>query len=70
MTGPAFQHMLGQEDVSVVETIMGSVAVFARMRSHQKGQVVDMLGCRGLYRNLDAQPTHMPVSLESNERRQ
>ena len=61
MTGPAFEHLLGQEDVSVVETIMGSVAVFARMRSHQKGQVVDMLGPRGLYQNmplasLDAQP--------------
>ena len=68
MTGPAFEHMLGQEDTSVVETIMGSVAVFARMRSQQKGQVVDMLGRRGLYQNLDAQLRHMPVSLEFEKR--
>ena len=69
VTGPAFEHVLGQEDMSVVEAIMGSVAVFARMRSHQKGQVVDMLGSRGLYQSLDAQPRHMPVSLEPNKRR-
>ena len=69
MTGPAFEHVLGQEDMLVVEAIMGSVAVFARMRSDQKGQVVDMLGSRGLYRSRDAQPRHMPVSLECNSRR-
>ncbi len=62
VTGPAFQHMLQQDDLSVVETVMRNVVVFARMRSHQKGQVMDLLGERGLHQVFKGQPRHVPVS--------
>ena len=62
VTGPAFQHMLQQDDLLVVETVMRNVVVFARMRSHQKGQVMDLLGGRGLHQVFKDQPRHVPVS--------
>ena len=61
VTGPAFEHILQQADASVVETVMTNVAVFSRMRSQQKGQVMDLLGSRGLFQNLGGQ-RHIPVS--------
>ncbi|DBA96365.1 TPA: hypothetical protein ACH3X3_002538 [Trebouxia sp. C0006] len=60
VTGPAFQHMLQQDDLSVVETVMRNVVVFARMKSHQKGQVMDLLGERGLHQIFKGQPRHVP----------
>ncbi|DBA77185.1 TPA: hypothetical protein ACH3X1_009759 [Trebouxia sp. C0004] len=60
VTGPAFQHMLQQDDLSVVETVMRNVVVFARMRSHQKGQVMDLLGERRLHQVFKGQPRHVP----------
>ena len=63
MTGPAFEQMLRLKDAAVVETVMGSVAVFARMRSDQKGQVMGMLSLRGIYQNVGSQMCHMPVRL-------
>ena len=62
VTGPAFQHMLQLADASVLETVMANVSVFARMRSQQKGQVMDLLGSRGLHHNLDGLQRHIPVS--------
>jgi magnesium-transporting ATPase (P-type) len=62
VTGPAFQHMLQQDDLSVVETVMSNVVVFARMRSHQKGQVMDLLGERGLHQTFKGQSRRVPVS--------
>ena len=62
VTGPAFEHMLQQADASVVEIVMTNVAVFSRMRSQQKGQVMDLLGSRGLFQNLEGQERHIPVS--------
>ena len=53
--------MLQQADVSVVETVMSNVAVFARMRSHQKGQVMGLLGHRGLFQHVEGQQRHIPV---------
>ena len=63
LTGAAFEHMLQQADLSVIETIMRNVVVFACMRSHQKGQVMDMLGRRGLHHLYHGQQRHIPVSL-------
>lgn len=62
VTGPAFEHMLQHEDLSVLETIMLNVVVFARMRSHQKGQVMDLLGARGLHQVFNGQQRLIPVS--------
>ena len=62
VTGPAFEHMLQQSDLSVLETVMRNVVVFARMRSHQKGQVMDLLGQRGLHQMFKGQQRHVPVS--------
>ena len=47
----------------MVETVMNSVAVFARMRSQQKGQVMDLLGTRGFFQNVEGQQHHIPVSV-------
>ena len=65
MTGPAFEYMLQQEDLSVVETVMRNVTVFARMRPGQKGQVMDLLGTRGLHQMHKGQQRTIPVSLLS-----
>ncbi len=54
--------MLQQDDLSVVETVMRNVVVFARMKSHQKGQVMDLLGEQGLHQIFKGQPRHVPVS--------
>ena len=63
MTGPAFEYMLQQEDLSVLETVLRNVVVFARMRSRQKGQVMDLLGTRGLHQWYKGQQRTIPVSL-------
>ncbi len=54
--------MLQQDDLSVLETVMRNVVVFARMKSHQKGQVMDLLGERGLHQIFKGQPRLVPVS--------
>ncbi len=70
VTGPALQHLLHKADAPLVEAVMRSLVVCARMRSHQKAQVMDMLGPTGLYLSPDsgdehAQPHYMPVSYSS-----
>ena len=49
VTGPAFEQMVQYGDAALVHTVMSSVAVFARMRSQQKGQVMALLGHRGIH---------------------
>lgn len=63
LTGPAFEQMLLQADASMVHAVMGSVVVFARMRGHQKGQVMDLLGQRGLHNTMQGEQRHLSVSL-------
>lgn len=65
VTGPAFEQMLLQADASVVQAVMSSVVVFARMRGQQKGQVMDMLGRRGLHHTLNDEQRHLLVSMPS-----
>ena len=62
VTGPAFSHLLQQPDLSVLESVMQNVAVFAQMQSHQKGQVMELLSTKGLHQVFDGQQRHIPVS--------
>ena len=55
VTGPAFEQMLLQADSSVVQAVMSSLVVCARMKGQQKGQVVDLLSQRGLHRTLQGE---------------
>ena len=61
VTGNAFQDLLQHSDLSVLETVMRSAVVFARMQPHQKGQVVDLLSTRGIHQLFDGQPRHIQV---------
>ena len=62
VTGNAFYHILHSSDVSVLETVMRSVLVFARMKPQQKGEVMDLLSVRGLHHMHQGQPRHLQVS--------
>lgn len=61
VTGPAFAHMLGRADRGVLDMVLQNVVVFARMQSHQKGQVMELLGAQGLHLVLDGQQHHIQV---------
>ena len=62
MTGAAFEHMLQLGDQSLLETVMRNVVVFSSMKSHQKGQVMDLMGTKGLHQIVAGQQQHLPVS--------
>ena len=62
ITGTAFAQLLQRPDLSVLETVMQNVVVFARMQSHQKGQVMELLSSRGLHQVFRGQKRHIPVS--------
>ena len=49
VTGDAFQQMLQASDLSVLECVMRNSVVFARMKPHQKGQVMDLWQVTLLY---------------------
>ena len=61
VTGDAFERLLRFGDLSMVETVMHSAVVFSRMQPVQKGQVVDLLGSRGIHQLFDRQPRHIQV---------
>ena len=61
VTGGAFERLLRFGDLTMVETVMRSAVVFSRMRPVQKGQVVDLLGSRGIHQLFDRQPRHIQV---------
>ena len=63
VTGAAFEHILQLGDHALLEAVMSNVVVFSRMKSHQKGQVMDLLGTRGLYQTIQGQRQHIPVRL-------
>ena len=63
LTGPAFEHLLQHAEPVVLESIMQHAVVFARMKSHQKGQVVELLGAKGLHRMVQGQERSIPVRL-------
>ncbi|DBA77564.1 TPA: hypothetical protein ACH3X1_009370 [Trebouxia sp. C0004] len=59
VTGPAFEGMLLQADGPVVQAIMSSLVVCARMKGQQKGQVIDLLSQRGLHLTLQGEQCHL-----------
>ena len=48
ITGPAFEYLLKHADPALLETVLHNVAVCARMRSHHKAQLVQLLSSEGL----------------------
>ena len=66
VTGAAFEHLLQTSDLSVLETVMRNVVVLARMKPHQKGQVMDLLSVRGLHQMHEGRPRHIQASLPSS----
>ena len=61
VTGDAFEHLLQMRDVSLLEAVMRNVVAFSRMQPHQKGQVMDLLGTRGIHQQFEGQPRHIQV---------
>ena len=61
VTGDALEHLLQYHDCSVLETVMQSVVVFSRMKPHQKGQVMDLLGMAGIHQMFQGHARHIPV---------
>ena len=61
VTGEAFQQLLQLPDVSALDAVMRNVVVFARMKPHQKGQVMNLLNARGLYQMRGDKPRHIQV---------
>ena len=48
ITGSVFDHLVHQADPSLLETVLHNVAVCARMKAHQKAQLVNLLSDQGL----------------------
>ena len=63
VTGAAFDHLLQHAPMSMIETVMRTAVVFARMKPHQKGQVMGLLGSAGLHHNFHGQSRHLLVSI-------
>ncbi|DBA94075.1 TPA: hypothetical protein ACH3X1_001723 [Trebouxia sp. C0004] len=59
VTGDALEYMLRMHDVSLLEAVMRNAVVFSRMQPHQKGQVMDLLGTRGIHQQFQGQPRHI-----------
>ena len=49
VTGDAFQLLLQLPYESALDVVLHNAAVYARMKPHQKGQLMDLLSVRGLY---------------------
>ncbi|DBB14077.1 TPA: hypothetical protein ACH3X3_001037 [Trebouxia sp. C0006] len=59
VTGPAFEYLLQQPNQALVQAVMLNSVAFTRMRSHQKGQLMDLLGRKGLHHMLNGQRQHI-----------
>ena len=64
VTGQAFEYLVQHAEPAVIESVMRHAVVFARMQSHQKGQVMELLSSRGLDRVVADQQHHIPVFLQ------
>ncbi len=49
VTGDALEALLQQHDLSLLETVLRNAVLFSRMKPHQKGQVMDLLGINGIH---------------------
>ena len=63
VTGAAFEQLLQMSNLTVLETVMRNVVVFARMKPHHKGQVMDLLSVRGLHQMHHGRPRLVQVCL-------
>lgn len=63
VTGDAFEYLLQMQDVSLLDAVLRNVVVFSRMQPHQKGQVMDLLGSRGIHQPFQGQPRHIRVGM-------
>ena len=63
VTGPAFEYLLQQPNQALVQAVMLNSVAFTRMRSHQKGQLMDLLGRKGLHHMLNGQRQHILVRI-------
>lgn len=61
VTGDAFEVMLQLKEASLLETVMRNAVVFSRMQPHQKGQVMNLLGSRGIQQLHQGHPRHIQV---------
>ena len=61
VTGEALEHLLQHHDLSVLESVMQNAVVFSRMKPHQKGQVVDLLGMPGIHQMFQGHARYIPV---------
>ena len=68
ITGAAFEHLLQQEDLSVLESVLQNAVVFARMRPHQKAQILSLLGTAGLHQVFQGHHRHIPVRRTKSSR--
>lgn len=55
--------MLQLGDDTLLETVMRNVVVLSRMKSHQKAQVMDLLGSKGVQHTADRKHRHIAVSI-------
>jgi len=61
VTGDALEALLQQHDLSLLETVLRNAVVFSRMKPHQKGQVMDMLGINGIHQLINGRLRYIPV---------
>ncbi len=59
LSGDAFHLLLQLPDESALSAVLHSVVLFARMKPHQKGQVMDLLGTKGLHLLHAGAPRHI-----------
>ncbi|KAL3159352.1 hypothetical protein ABBQ32_011303 [Trebouxia sp. C0010 RCD-2024] len=59
VTGDAFEVLLQLREACLLETVLRNAVVFSRMQPHQKGQVMDLLGSRGIHQPNGANPRHI-----------
>ena len=62
VTGAAFELLLHQQDLSLLDVAMRNAVVFARMAPHQKGQVMDLITMRGIHQMTARGSRFIPVS--------
>jgi len=48
VTGTAFEHLLQHAEPDLIEAVLQTLVVAARMRSRQKAQLVSMLSSKGV----------------------
>ena len=61
VTGDALEALLQQHDLSLLETVLRNAVVFSRMKPHQKGQVMDLLGINGIHQLINGRLRYIPV---------